>query len=127
MRTTTQKNSILHAVQASKSFFDAAALHHRVQVINREIGIATIYRFLKQLEEEGEIHSFLCDKRKIYSLSKQNHVHFSCEHCGKKSHLTLKNVDFLKQEITDEICHFQLDLVGICKSCSNALKQKKSV
>ncbi len=123
IRTTKQKNIMIQAVQSSKSFFDAAALQQKIHSLNSRIGIATTYRFLKQLEEKGEIHSFLCDKRKIYSLSKQNHVHFSCEHCGKKTHLVLKNVDFLKQEITDEICHFQLDLVGVCKECVKARKK----
>ncbi len=125
MRTTKQKNILLQAIQSSKSFFDAAALHKQVLTIDHRIGIATTYRFLKQLEEKGEVHSYLCANRKIYSVSKQNHVHFTCESCGKMTHLTLKNVDFLKQEITDEICHFQIDLVGVCKEC--AKKQKKSV
>ncbi len=125
MRTTQQKNILLQAVQSFKSFFDAATLHQQVHKDNPKVGIATTYRFLKHLEEKGEVHSYLCDKRKIYSIGKQNHVHFTCEHCGKKTHLSLKNVDFLKQEITDEICHFQLDIMGICKECSK--HQQKSV
>src|SRR3989338_8961584 len=110
-RITKQKRVLDKAVRESTSFFDASSLCERAVKEDPSLGIATVYRFLKNLEDRGEIHSFLCKNRKIYSLSKKNHVHFNCELCGQTTHLKLEKVDFLEHEIAGEICHFQLDLV----------------
>ncbi len=113
MRITKQKKLLKEIVTKLDNFFDAEEVYKRVE--KEGVGIATVYRFLKQLEEKEEIHAFICDERKIYSLSQKNHAHFSCEECGKVEHLNLKKVDFLK--VSGKACHFQLDVKGKCKDC----------
>ena len=114
-RITRQKQRLYQATQEFTAFFNAEELHRKVA---RHIpGLATIYRFLNSLENSGEIHAFLCNHRKIYSLSKKNHAHFTCEVCGAISHVALKNVDFLKENIPGKACHFQIDITGICEKC----------
>lgn len=114
MRMTKQKRILHEAVQSFGSFFDAIELHRKVD--QQGIGIATVYRFLKEAEKKGELHEFLCESRKIYSKGKQNHVHFHCEECGSIKHISLPNADFIKKA-PGEVCHFQLDLHGVCKDC----------
>ena len=116
MRLTNQKMILLERINTFNSFFSAEAIYQTVK--EKNVGLATVYRFLKSLEEKGEVHSYLCNNRKIYSRKKDNHIHFTCEKCNLIKHLTAKNVDFL-QEITDgQVCHFQIDVAGICKNCS---------
>lgn len=98
------------------SFFSAEELYLKVK--DKEIGQATVYRFLKDLEEHGKIHSYLCKNKKIYSTKTAMHIHFTCERCNNIKHLTAKNADFLQEIIVDEICHFQINVTGICKNCS---------
>src|SRR3989344_2341299 len=111
-RITHQKQVLHEEVQKLKSFFTADVLHEKAQ--NHRIGLATVYRFLKDAEKSGDIHSFMCDSRKIYSIDKRTHVHFSCEKCGARKHIRIENADFLKKITADEVCHFQIELVGIC-------------
>ncbi len=116
-RMTLQKKLLLDEIKSLKSFFDATELYTHAAKKDKQIGLATIYRFLTKLEQDGILHSFLCENRKIYSMGKTNHAHFTCEHCGQIKHIIPKNVDFLRASKGDEICHFQIELAGICSAC----------
>src|SRR3989344_5282600 len=117
MRTTIQKRLLNEEVKKQNTFFNAEDIYNKILIRHPTIGIATVYRFLKQLEEKGEIHSFLCENKKIYSLGKKNHAHFTCEKCNEIKHITVRKVDFLKESIEGEVCHLQIDMAGICKKC----------
>ncbi len=117
VRATKQKQLLGEEIKQLKSFFDAYTLHRNVSRKDRKLGIATVYRFLTQLEEQGGIHSFICDKKRIYSSNKVNHAHFKCERCGQVTHLKITNIDFLKELKDNEVCHFQIEISGICSTC----------
>ena len=114
VRITKQKRILYEEIKKFKSFFNAYDIHSK---INNKISLATTYRFLNTLENQRLIHSFICDNKKIYSNQKTGHTHFKCEKCRKVNHINLKNVDFLKDFIKNDICHFQIELVGICSEC----------
>ena len=115
-RITKQKKILLQATAKMNNFFDAYELHEKVK---EKIGIATIYRFLNTLEKEGQIHSFMCESKKIYSLDQRNHAHFICEKCKTKKHLSIKDISFLRNIKEGKSCHFQLDITGICNKCKS--------
>ena len=117
VRMTYQKKILYEEVKHFTSFFNAYELHTDATKKDKKIGLATTYRFLNTLEKEGEIHSFSCNDKKIYSNKKTSHAHFTCEKCGKLKHIILKNVDFLSEVMEGEICHFQIELKGICSGC----------
>ena len=118
-RATQQKKLIGQELHSFSSFFNAEELYHKVSKKNQKVGIATIYRFLNDLTKNGEIHSFQCNRKTLYSNSKKNHYHFTCEKCGEKKHIPLQKLDFLTQQIDGEVCHFQIDVAGVCKKCLN--------
>jgi len=122
-RQTKQKNRISHELDKFSSFFTAEELFEKVNKVDNKIGIATIYRFLKDLRDKGELHSYMCDRRTLYSKNNQSHSHFICEQCGRVEHFKVENIDFLKNKIKGSVCHFQLDVSGICEKCK-ASKQK---
>ena|SRR3989344_5602931 len=115
MRETKQKK-ILHVAKAGfYTFYSAEDLFLKVN--NNGISRATVYRFLNNLEKQGEIHSYFCNNRKIYSGNKNNHIHFTCEACNVIKHSAVRNVDFLQEIIDGDICHFQINVTGICVKC----------
>lgn len=116
-RSTQQKQLIMGEVTTFNSFFNAEELYKKVSKKNSKIGMATIYRFLNDLTKNGEIHSFLCNRKKLYSNSKKNHYHFTCERCGERKHIDIKKLDFLNEQVEGELCHFQIDITGVCKKC----------
>jgi len=118
IRLTKQKVVIEKELINFKTFFTADDLLQKIKAKDKKIGIATIYRFLKDKTIKNEIHSYYCDRKQIYSTTKNNHCHFICSKCGKTTHFNIKDLDFMKGSIQGKICHFQIDLTGICNKCS---------
>ena len=125
LRKTKQKELIQAEINAFASLFTAEELFKKVRKKDADIGIATIYRFLKDLRKERELHSYICDRRMIYSKQNNSHCHFTCQKCERVTHFDIEKVDFLKRKIKGDICHFQIDVYGICEEClqKNTLKK----
>tara|TARA_B100000029_G_C16938598_1_gene727867 strand:- start:39 stop:407 length:369 start_codon:yes stop_codon:yes gene_type:complete len=116
-RITKQKRIMNESLDKFDKFFDAVDLHNEVSK-KMNIGIATIYRYLSDLEKESKIHWYMCKGRKVYSKSRSNHVHFICESCNSNKHVKIEKIDFISN-FKNKICHFQLDMFGVCDKCSS--------
>ena len=114
-RITTQQKILNQTIHSMDNFFDAYELLSKTK--KKGIGIATVYRYLKSLELKGNIHSYICNNKKIYSINEKNHAHFTCEICKDKKHIKIHKVDFLQEATEEDVCHFQIDITGICKKC----------
>lgn len=116
-RQTRQKEILKSEVDRQKSFFTAEDLYERARKKDDKIGIATVYRFLKGLKKDDKIHSYLCGRKTVHSISEKSHCHFSCQQCGKVMHINIDSIDFLKRNFKGEICHFQINVEGVCDGC----------
>jgi len=112
-RTTRQKQIIAHELAHIDSFFSAEYLYDRVKD-KENLGIATIYRYLKEAKKSGELFSYICDRKTVYSKANKSHCHFICEKTGKIIHFEIDNIDFLKDKIPGTITSFQLEVKGVC-------------
>jgi Fe2+ or Zn2+ uptake regulation protein len=116
-RKTKQKELLEKELTNTSSFFTADDLFALIEKKDSSIGIATIYRFLKQKSELGELHSYRCGSKLLYSVEKRNHSHFICNQCGQTSHMDIKDIGTIRDSVKGEMCHFQLDVYGICERC----------
>jgi Fe2+ or Zn2+ uptake regulation protein len=116
-RNTKQKELLQKELEHMTGFFSAEDFYKNISKKLQNIGIATIYRFLNEKVQNRQLHSYYCDKRAVYSTSKNNHCHYICQKCGKKQHVDIKNIDSLKKSIKGSICHFQIDVYGVCEDC----------
>src|SRR3989339_818272 len=116
-RNTKQKTELENDLKRISGFFTAEEFHNHALKRLPYTGIATIYRFLKEKTKKRELHSYMCDKRTVYSNSSNNHCHFICQICGKKQHIDIRDVGRIKRNIKGTICHFQIDVTGVCERC----------
>jgi Fe2+ or Zn2+ uptake regulation protein len=116
-RLTQQKQILDTVTRKQNAFFSADALHEEVK--SEGISLATVYRYLKSAVTSGELHSYLCDRKQIYSVGQKSHCHFKCEKTGKVIHFTLDSLDFLSKKVPGTITSVQLEVTGICDDCSN--------
>jgi len=114
-RNTIQKEYIQKELDKIDAFFTADELHRLVKKIDKDIGIATIYRFLKEMKKEGKLYSYVCDRKIIYSKDHKSHCHFTCEKTGKVIHFEIDSLDFLKDKIPGSIKSYQIEIKGVCK------------
>ncbi|MFA5857257.1 MAG: transcriptional repressor [Candidatus Pacearchaeota archaeon] len=122
-RNTNQKRIIEEIIYSRKEFFNAEEIFKLARKKDSNIGIATIYRFLKEMKDKNLLNSYICDRRTLYSLDKKSHCHFICEKTGKVIHFELDSIDFLKkvkEKIPGSITSFQLEIRGICEDCNNS-------
>jgi Fur family ferric uptake transcriptional regulator len=116
-RKTKQKELMQSEILKFTSFFTADELYNKIKGKDHNIGMATVYRFLKDLRRKKELHSYICNRKMIYSREENNHCHFICQRCNKITHFSIDKIDFLKTKIKGDICHFQIDVYGICEEC----------
>ena len=94
-RNTRQKEIIQKELDFFTNFFTAEELHKKIIKVDKNVGIATIYRFLKDLREKRKLHSYVCERKTIYSKEKHSHSHYVCQRCNKMFHFDVKNIDFV--------------------------------
>jgi Fur family ferric uptake transcriptional regulator len=116
-RNTRQKELIREEVGRTKAFFTVEELHSSVLLRDSRIGIATVYRFLREAKEFGDVHAYECEGKTVYSTSKKDHCHFTCKKCGAVVHFSVQSLDFLKKKIDGDVNQFQISVEGLCRNC----------
>lgn len=98
-----------------------------------DLGIATVYRNLTDLCEEGAIIKIKARSGPDrYDGNTMPHIHFTCRNCGDIQdiflyELQIKRLDNemkkLATEIEAETTGSTIELVGFCKRCKKAVKK----
>ena len=123
---TTQKELILTFLKQKKQQF-VSANDILVYLLNQDekIGLTTIYRYLKTLEEEGKLRTDRKESTRVYQYVDegcQNHFHLKCEKCGKMEHIEKKEVQAFQKKMKKEY-GFEIDvknaMIGTCKKCQS--------
>ena len=84
-RETKQKQIIRSELKRFNSFFAAEDLYAKIKNKDSNVGLATVYRFLNELAKKEDLHSYLCNRKTVYSTHKNNHFHFICKNYGRLS------------------------------------------
>ena len=126
MRNTQQKKLILDCLQKSSRHMTADEIVDALKV--QGVGRATVYRFLKQMEESGQAKKYDAHGRgsACYQYMEDNsgcneHYHLLCGGCGSLAHVESELIREFTAKIADSMC-FQIDdrkivFYGKCKNC----------
>ena len=117
-RNTKQKTSILNAID-TYGHVTVEELKEILHNNNEDVSIATIYRNLNTLAEEGKIKKVFSEDKAVYETIKKTHYHFECQLCHKIIDIdpTLINIK-INHSITG-VTKKDLFLYGICDECKN--------
>jgi Fur family transcriptional regulator, ferric uptake regulator len=130
MRATSQRKSVLEALRNGDALA-AQELHARLRADGSRTGLATVYRTLHLLAEEGAVDVIREDPSEArYRLcSPAHHHHLLCDSCGKVIEIPECDV----QEWADKVARTQgfvvrthrAEILGLCASCARR-KQRKA-
>lgn len=82
LKVTPQRMMLLREID-KQGHLDVDDLFHRAQSHFPSISLATIYKNLHTLSENGILREIpLPGKRSVYELKHEEHVHFFCSTCG---------------------------------------------
>jgi len=125
---TPQRTKILSYVKSVKSHPTAENIYNAVKKDLPNISLATVYRNLNKLANDGEVYRFEINSEFRYDGDNVLHQHCVCNGCG----MVIDNFqrDLSKQILEDfKLDEFQPESVtiifrGHCKKCSKNLKSE---
>jgi Fur family transcriptional regulator, peroxide stress response regulator len=122
-RTTRQLEQVFTALQSDHTHPLAHEIYRRVHKKLPRISLATVYRNLHSLIEEGKIRTLVLDEQGArFDPETSQHDHFVCERCGRVVDLFLRrarqaDLSSLARQGYVVTMH-DLTVHGICPVCA---------
>ena len=127
---TKQQQAVLRCLQErAEECLSAADLSEDLRQSGLTVGLATVYRQLDKLTQQGLVHKVTTEEGALYQFCPQaGHPHdcflLRCEGCGRMVHLDCAHLENVCQLLAAEH-NFRIDpqrtvLTGLCDRCQEA-------
>ncbi len=121
-RTRSQER-VLKLLKTQKRSLSAQDIYSKLRRCNRPLGLATVYRSLDALKQEGVvIVRTLANGESVYSCLQQDQHHMTCVKCGTSIPINECPVhdleDKLQRSHNFKIFYHTLEFFGICDDCT---------
>ena len=122
LKLTRQRKAVLNALAQSDDHPDAKELHRRTQMIDQSVSLATVYRTMTELENNGVIHrlSFQGEPARFEAADTPHHDHIIDVDTGDVIEFQSEKIEKLQAEIARELgyemVHHRLELY--CRKAS---------
>jgi Fe2+ or Zn2+ uptake regulation protein len=107
----------------TQHFLSAEQVHDIIKDKDANIGIATVYRNLRKLADQGLLSEVSWKNVKYYTKHPFSNAFFICEKCGKMLRIDIPIADqnFLSDETGMQINKWKMRFEGICKECKKCI------
>ena len=122
-RETNQRQLILGFLKSNHKLHPTAEqIYQEVRKALPQISLATVYRNLKILEEQGRIFALnYCKQYCRYQAAIDNHSHFICQKCDKVIDIELTELIDVNNQIAKrhevKVTDHKLYFFGFCQDC----------
>jgi len=123
-RETRQRSAVWAALGEVAEFQSAQQLHGRLRTKGDGVGLATVYRTLQRLAEDGEVDVLrVADGEAMYRrCSTGHHHHLICRTCRKTVELDSLAVERWARSVAeengfDDVEHV-VEVYGTCRHCA---------
>ncbi len=125
-RITPQREMIIETLAHSETHLSAEQIYYRLQPRSKSINLATVYRTLDLLVEQGYATRLVSKEGKFLYATKQHsrHIHLVCRKCGRSISAEYEGLQpFLAQ--LKESYGFQVEMehltfYGLCPDCAQS-------
>ena len=123
-RMTRQRSAVSDALAGLDDFRSAQQLHELLRGQGTEIGLATVYRTLASLAEDGVVDTLRTSEgEQVYRrcVRRSHHHHLVCRRCGKAVEIDGPGVEAWAEQVGSaygfsDIEH-TVELTGLCADC----------
>lgn len=129
LRTTPQRIILFHKLMQMHGHIKAEDLYNAVKEDIPSISISTVYRTLREFEENGFIYSLPSSVDyglTIFDTNLDPHHHFICKSCGQIFDIPADGVDIKLKNVKGEIELKTVVIKGVCESCTKRKKRLQS-
>lgn len=123
-RNTNQRLAVLDAIHVlGHSTSDSLIAYLNSQGSN--VSLATIYRNLTILMEEGKVKRLKLGSSIVYEIVREKHYHFLCKNCNKIIDIPINSLSFSLPNtlMGNKINDHDLLLLGYCSECQKLRKE----
>lgn len=124
-KVSKQREAILRVLRNSSAHPSAEWLYEQVKEQLPGIGMATVYRNLRRLTEDGEVRELQRSSDAArYDGNTATHYHFHCERCGRILDLDEPVDPTIETRIAGrtglKVTGHYLELRGLCLECGTS-------
>ena len=123
-RSTRQRSAVSAVLDEAEGFLSAQDLHARLRSRGDAVGLATVYRTLQALAEDGDVDVLRTDDGEaVYRrCSSGHHHHLVCRRCGRTVEVEGPAVETWARRVGAEhgfvdVRHV-VEVFGICADCA---------
>lgn len=123
-RYSKQREMILSLLQSRYDHPTCEMLYLDLKKVMPAISLATVYRNLRLLENEGKIRCIPAKNAEHFDGNSSTHYHLTCTECGRIIDIELQNCDCIHSLPLDfggEIRSHSLMYFGLCPQCKETL------
>ena len=119
------------ALAEGGAFVTAQDLHARMKLSGSTVGVATVYRVLGRLAENGEADVYVDeDGQQQYRLcSSGHHHHLICRRCGATVEIQADAIEAWVRGVAEQNGYTQpshvVDILGYCPRCTRELTARR--
>lgn len=123
-RRTWQRTAVREALAGREDFVSAQSLHTQLREGGSPIGLATVYRALADLAEEGEADSLQAEGENLYRacVSAGHHHHLICRSCGRTVEIEADDIEAWAAGVAAangfRDPQHVVDVFGTCEACA---------
>lgn len=123
LKVTQQRVAILETLTNGRAHVTAQEVFEIVNLKHPEIGFATVYRFLRKMNEQKLVTEVrLGGLPARYELTpRRHHDHLTCVQCSQIVEFESPRIEFLQEQVAQEhnfrLTHHVLELYGVCPRC----------
>ncbi|MGL4609985.1 MAG: Fur family transcriptional regulator [Trueperaceae bacterium] len=124
-RNTNQRRAILNTLQRALGPLTPQEVLEKAQSEHERLGLATVYRNLNALSEQGDIIAVHLpnDVPRYEMAGRGHHHHFRCEKCGRVFELEGNCPVAVLEGVTlpggFKVQGHELTLYGVCSACQS--------
>jgi Fur family ferric uptake transcriptional regulator len=124
-RASKARAAVLTALREAGAFRSAQSLHQELLAAGHPIGLATVYRNLQVLAEDGLVDQVRVEGAEaLYRVCAQDghHHHVICRSCGRSAAVTGPDFEVWADKVAaaagfTDIRH-ALEISGVCQACA---------
>ena len=125
-RNSARRLRILEYLQGVDRFLSSQEIHKQLRAGGDSLGLATVYRQLEILVDEGQVDSIVSPKgERLFrhcGVDEDHHHHIICRRCGSTKKIEISEVEMMaetaaKQYKFSDVTH-SLEIFGVCEKCA---------
>jgi Fur family ferric uptake transcriptional regulator len=131
-RNTWQQTAVRDALEREAGFLSAQALHQRLLEAGSTVSVATVYRVLSRMADDGlaDVH-IDPDGQQLFRAcgDEPHHHHLICRRCGAAVEIVAPPVERWAAGVAREHGYTEathvIDVIGLCPRCTRELAGKR--